>query len=162
MKSRIIIVDEEDNIIGHKNRKLIEEQDIDRVSALWITNSKGEILLAQRAFNKTNDPGKWGPAVAGTIEEGETYDTNIIKEAKEEIGLQDIKPTAGVKVRHTGKHNYFAQWYLLHLDKSSDEFTVDRTEVNEVKWFSRTGLEQDLKDNPEKFLDGMKDWLQMS
>ena len=32
-------------------------------------------------------PEVWGPAVSGTNEEGETYDSNIIKEAQEEIGL---------------------------------------------------------------------------
>lgn len=89
LKSKIIIVDENDTIIGHKNRDSMEDGDMYRVSALWIQNSKGDILLAQRSFDKRNDPGKWGPAVAGTVEEGETYESNIIKEAEEEIGLKN-------------------------------------------------------------------------
>jgi len=59
-----IIVNEQDEIIGYKPRREITPEDIYRVSALWIENSKWEILLAQRGFMKTNGPGKWWAAVA--------------------------------------------------------------------------------------------------
>jgi isopentenyldiphosphate isomerase len=115
--SRIIIVNDQDQIIGYKERGTIAQEDIYRVSALWVTNSHGDILLAQRAFTKSHDPGKWGPAVAGTLDEGETYERNIIKETEEEIGLKNIVPILGPKVRERGKHNYFDQWYTLITDK---------------------------------------------
>ena len=95
MGSKFTIVDENDNIIAQKERANIKPEDIYRVAALWVTNSKGDILLAQRALSKKHDPGKWGPAVAGTVEERETYRANIIKETSEEIGLHDISPTEG-------------------------------------------------------------------
>jgi len=98
MPVKIIIVDENDNPIGLKERGTLDyDKDIYRVSALWITNSKGQILIARRALTKKQNPGKWGPGVAGTIDEGETYDSNIIKEAKEELGLQNIKPEKWIK-----------------------------------------------------------------
>ena len=61
-KPDIIIVDENDNIIGHKKRGTLDKKDIYRVSALWIQNPKGDILLAQRKFTKKHHPGRWGPA----------------------------------------------------------------------------------------------------
>ena len=51
-KAKIVIVNENDEIIGSKERGTLNQSDIYRVSALWIQNSKGEILLAQRSFNK--------------------------------------------------------------------------------------------------------------
>jgi isopentenyldiphosphate isomerase len=78
MKPKIIIVNEKDKEIGLKERGTLKTEDIYRVTALWITNSKDEILLAKRALTKSNDPGKWGPAVAGTVDEGETYEENSI------------------------------------------------------------------------------------
>ena len=78
-KPKIIIDNENDEIIGYKNINALNQSDIYRTSALWIKNSKGDIFLAQRAFSKKHSPGKWGPAVAGTIEKGETYYTNIIQ-----------------------------------------------------------------------------------
>jgi NADH pyrophosphatase NudC (nudix superfamily) len=41
--------------------------------------------LTQRAATKKNDPDKRTSAVAGTVEKGETFETNIIKETQEEI-----------------------------------------------------------------------------
>ena len=89
---KIPVVNQQDEIIGYKEKSLITTDDIYRVSALWITDTTGRILLAKRAFTKSRHPGLWGPAVAGTVEEGETYESNIIKEAEEEIGLKNILP----------------------------------------------------------------------
>jgi isopentenyl-diphosphate delta-isomerase len=73
MPEKIIIVDDEDNIIGIKEREEVDKKNLRyRCSALWVKNSKGEILLAKRALTKKHSPGKWGPAVAGTLAENET------------------------------------------------------------------------------------------
>ena len=151
IKSRIVIVDEKDNVIGHKNRDDVEVEDIYRVSALWIKNSKGDVLLARRALTKSHDPGKWGPAAAGTVEEGEDYGANIRKEAEEELGLKGVTPQVGPKERVSGEHNYFVQWYLVESDKSEKEFVVNKDEIEEVKWFSRKELKQEIQVNPDKF-----------
>ncbi len=161
MGSKITIVDDNDNIIGHKDWALVMPDDIYRVSALWITNSKGEILLARRALTKAHDPGKWGPAVAGTIENGEAYIDNIVKEAKEEIGLTNIMPQTGPKIRVSGEYNYFDQWYLLEIDKSINEFIIDRNEVEQIKWFSKNDISKEIQAFPDKFLKNMKQWVEL-
>jgi len=156
---KIIIVDEKDQEIGLKDRKNRDQKDIYRVAALWITNNQGEILLAQRAFNKKHHPGKWGPAVAGTIEAGETYESNIIKEAEEELGLKGIKFQPGPKTRTVGEYNHFTQWFKLKLDQPIEAFTVNPDEVAEIKWFTRQEIEENLKNNPADFLSKMKDYI---
>lgn len=88
---RIPIVNEQDEIIGYKDRKDRNTVDITRITGLWLWNEKGEVLLAQRALSKDINPGLWGPAVAGTVEEGETYESNIIKEAEEGNRLERFK-----------------------------------------------------------------------
>src|SRR5579883_3197132 len=86
-QEELAIVDEHDKLISTKAREAIQPSDIYRVAALWLTNPAGDVLLAQRKWTKKHDPGKWGPAVAGTVNSSETYGTNIYKEAQEEIGL---------------------------------------------------------------------------
>jgi isopentenyldiphosphate isomerase len=157
MKMIIQIVDENDNLIGHKDSKNLDKDDIYRITALWIKNSKGENLLARRAYSKRLDPGVWGPAAAGTLEKGETYDSNIIKEAEEEIGLKNFKFEKSKKViRKRRKRNYFCQWYKAVIDKEISEFKIDKNEVHEVKWFTREEILQGLKNNPEEFLPTLK------
>ena len=152
---RIPIVDENDSVIGFRDRNDRDVNAIYRVSSLWITNSKGEILLARRAWTKSHDPGKWGPAVAGTVEEGETYESNIIKEAEEELGLKNIKAILGEKHRKKTKWNYFSQQFNLVLDKDISEFKVNKDEVAEIKWFTIEELKKELKDHPDNFLKGI-------
>lgn len=161
MGHRITIVNENDEVIGAKERSEITSADIYRVAALWITNSKGEILLARRALSKRHDPGKWGPAVAGTVDEGETYLQNIVKEAEEEIGLKNISPTVAHKYRVTGKHQYFGQWFTLVLDTSIDRLALDPKEVAEVRWYTKAELLAELQRNPEIFLGRMQSWAEM-
>lgn len=155
---RIVIVNNQDEMIGHKERHSLEQGDIYRVAALWITNSQGDILLAQRKFTKSHDPGKWGPAVAGTVDEGETYDSNIVKEAEEEVGLKDIKPTLGPKRRIRDQYNYFCQWYTLKIDKPAEDFVIQEDEVERIKWFGREEFKEELRLHADKYLKGL-DWV---
>ena len=52
MGEKSVIVDNEDNPIGAKERSEIQLVDIYRVSALWIVNSKNQILISKRSANK--------------------------------------------------------------------------------------------------------------
>jgi len=157
---KFIVVDDKDNVIGYKSKAAIDKEDLRyRVSALWVRNSKGDILLARRAYTKSHDPGKWGPAVAGTVEKGESYVDNIRKEAMEEIGLTDMKLEKGPKTKRYENHKYFTQWYTCIVNKPATEFVIQKDEVAEVRWFSKRELERQLKENTTDFLKGMGEWL---
>jgi isopentenyl-diphosphate delta-isomerase len=160
-KQKIVIVNENDEIIGSGERGSTSEEDICRVSALWLTNSRGEILIAKRHRNKFYHPETWGPAVAGTVEVGESYEDNIIKEAKEELGLENIKPKIGPKIRVDDVHPFFLQWYVLTTDKTLDEFELQSDEVEGVDWISPEGLEKQLKEQSEKFTPNMKRYFEL-
>ena len=154
---KIIIVDEKDEIIGYKERLKVKPSDIYRVSSLWIENSKGDILLAKRALTKSHDPGKWGPAVAGTVDKDETYKSNIIKEAEEELGLKNFEFKKLGKYRRTGKHNFWGQRYLAILNKNTSDFKVNKEEVEKIRWFTKKELKREINKNPGDFLSSVKE-----
>jgi len=158
---RVIIVDKEDEVIGEKDRSALTREDIYRVSALWATNSRGEILLARRAQDKIHDPGKWGPATSGSVSVGDGYYTSILKRAKEEIGLEHFACKRLHLFRRSHKYNYFCQWYKTAVDKRAEEFIIDKNEVEEVRWFSRPELLADIEKNPNKYLSAMGLYLEM-
>lgn len=161
MKQKIIIVDENDEVIGLKERSRLSQGDIYRVSSLWIMNHAGEVLLARRAWSKKQHPGLWGPAVAGTVEEGEDYYSNIIKESEEELGLKDIEPILGPKRRIKSDYNYFSQSYFLKLDKPILEFKPDSKEVAEIRWIDKIRLLQEVRANPENFTASAPFWQEL-
>lgn len=160
MEKPEIIVDENDNVIGYKNWQDVDyTKDIYRISTLWIENSKSEVLLAQRKFTKTKDPGKWGPAVAGTIEQGETYEQNVYKEAEEEIGLTNTKLAFVAKYKVVTPRKYFVALYKASVDWPLEKFIVQEKEVEQIAWVPKGELLQDIEQNPEKYIPSMKQLL---
>ncbi|OGI64373.1 hypothetical protein A2733_00135 [Candidatus Nomurabacteria bacterium RIFCSPHIGHO2_01_FULL_40_20] len=154
---RIPIVNEQDEVIGYKERDECGPDDIMRVSLIWITDENENILLQQRKLTKKKNPGKWGPAVAGGVEEGETYESNAYKEMEEEIGLKDVLIYESNKFY--GKTNVgkrFCQLYTAQIQRST-QLIPKEDEVEQLKWFSKQELGQYIKDKPDDFVGLMQD-----
>lgn len=154
-----VIVNKDDEVIGYKHRDEIVRGDIGRVSALWLQNTRGDVLIAQRAFTKKFSPGKWGPAVAGTVEQDEDYDTNITKEIAEEIGLtvRAEELVKGVKEYVDGtQHDIFVQWYFLERDIPIGQFVYPQEEVAALRYIPLQELITWAHEKPEDFSAGFR------
>jgi len=152
---QVTLVDRDDKVVGSRAMEQLLPDDIYRVSALWLTNHKGDILLARRQFGKRNDPGRWGPAVSGTVESGETYEDNIYKEAREEIGLSGEIFVVGPKVFNgIGRHKFFVQWFACTLEWPAEKFKLQAEEVVAVEWIAKEKLKKQLAKDPVKFTAG--------
>ena len=155
---KVIVVDDKDNPIDLKTYSELAYEDIYRVSALWLTDAKtDDILMTQRKLTKHHDPGKWMAAASGTIEEGETYDENIVHEIEEEIGLYDLQLTKGPKeFTDDGQHKYFVQWYLATTDKDTAVIQIQEEEVEAHAWVPKQQLLSELAEDPTKFVPSFK------
>jgi isopentenyldiphosphate isomerase len=152
MDADIVIVDSDDNVLGYKPRKTVDyENDIYRSTSLWLENSKGEVLIAKRSQTKDKDPGLWSGAAGGTVDKGETYDTNIYKEVEEEIGLTGVEFKFVAKIWNDVRRKHFIQIYTAVVDKQSQDFKLQIEEVDEVKWISKSELAKEVKNSPEKY-----------
>ncbi len=150
---KIPIVNQEDEVIEYKDRSERTATDICRITAGYIFNSKNEFLIAQRQFDKAIDPGKWGPSVAGTVEEGETYDSNIVKEVAEELGLFDINLTFFKKLYYEAYNGRrFTSVYIGYIDMSAEEFRIQKDEVVQVRWISIPTLIDWYTKKPDDFV----------
>ncbi len=149
---KIPIVNEQDKVICYKEREDVAEGELYRVTALWITDINGNVLLAQRALNKKRHGGKWGPAVSGTVEEGETYESNILKEAQEEIGLSNIQvQSLPPSIINTTDYSFFGQLFFFVLPVGYNNFLLE-DKVEQVKWFTPTEIEELCTKNPDSFV----------
>ncbi len=160
MSYTAILVDEKDNEVGTREGDHFKKGDIVRISALWLENSQGEILITKRSMKKKYDPGLWSSAAAGTLEPGESYEDNIYKEAEEEIGLTGVKLKKVVKYlfwRPDGTGRY-VQWYRAVIDWPIDRFRLQDSEVAAAAWISRKQLKYELNKLPEKYVDSTNNW----
>lgn len=152
----VTIVDREDAVLAYKKESEVDySTEIYRVSALWVKNVRGEVLLAQRSLQHGHMPGLWGPAVAGTVED-ETYEENIRSEMAEELGLEGVEFEIGPKVyREVNNRRYFCQWYEATLEPEIvTKLAFEEDEVEGVAWINEAELAKDVHVHPEKYLPG--------
>ncbi|MBT4257935.1 NUDIX hydrolase [archaeon] len=154
---KIVIVNEKDKIINSKERGTLSGPDIYRVSALWLENEKGEVLLGKRVKTKHKNPGLWGPAVEGTVDSNETYEENIKRETKEELGLENLEIKKLKKQRVTDPYNHFTQWFFAKMD--DENFKIQKEEVERIKWFSKEELNSLVKEDSPELIKSLKDFI---
>lgn len=150
------IVDIQDTIIDYKPRSSLSCHDIYRVASLAIVNPGGDkFLLAQRASWKSS-PYKWAFSVDGTVEKGETYKDNIIKEAYEEIWLH-ITDNNLQEVWHCyvdrlwEKNNFRHTLFLLTSEENIIDSLVLEDAVEAIRWWTIEELIHTVDDSPNTF-----------
>jgi isopentenyldiphosphate isomerase len=155
---RVIVVDHEDNVVGHKSWGKLEPGDIHRASFLWVTNPKGQVLLSKRSRHVHN-PGVWTAAASGTVMEDETYEQNMYSEAEEEIGLTGVSFYLGPKILvELPQEGIYIQWFVAMLDRRPHDFKLGKTEVDEVRWINRDRFQSEVAAHPELYSPAVPHW----
>jgi isopentenyldiphosphate isomerase len=107
----------------------------------------------------SHNPGLWTAAASGTVQEGETYESNIYKEATEEIGLSGISFNHGPKLLIVlPAESIYIQWFFTMLDRDVRGFHPNRHEVERLHWVDRDEFQQDVQDHPEKYSPPVPLW----
>jgi len=154
---RLPLVNQEDHLIGYKEKSACGPDDINRVAGLVVYNKQREILIAKRVMTKQYDPGKWSYSVMGTVEEGETYVTNILKEAEEEIGL--ILRAEVLQPNWYGyfesSHKFFYTQFTTEVNLPLEEFRRQADEVDELRWVPAAELFARIESEPQDFVQSM-------
>lgn len=123
------------------------------VAMLWLTNEKGELLLARRADHVKHDPGLWGPSVTGKVEKGETFQAAAIREAEEELALSPGSYTSEYLFATDFLHpdGVTRRFNVFVANISTDtaaKLTFDPNEVAEIKWLPMSEIKELLNSRP--------------
>ena len=112
---------------------------------VWIMNSKDELLLAQRHYNKANYGGLWECAASGMVLAGEDSLQGALRETKEEIGV-DLLPSEGLFLETLFREDSIRDTFLFRKDISIGELTLQPDEVIDVKWVTKLEYERMCKE----------------
>ena len=151
---QVILVDEQDRPIG-----LMEKQaahigpHLHRAFSVFIFNSKGELLLQQRALSKYHSPGLWTNTCCSHPRAGETLEEATSRRLMEEMGMVCpihevytfiyMAPVGQGLTEHEFDHVFIGQ--------SDDIPAINTEEVASWKYMSLDDLSEDLKLHPEHY-----------
>ena len=103
-----------------------------RTVSCWIMNEKGEVLLQKRSPEKRRNPNKWAKT-GGQVDAGETAESAILREVKEELGIDINLKHIELILSFKRKYDFVDVW-LVREDIDISKLVLQEEEVSDVKW----------------------------
>lgn len=131
------------NIIGeHIRGDELPSNGYHLVVHVWIKNNKNKYLMTQRAATRPSFPLKW-ECVGGSVIKGETSIQGVLREVKEEVGIDLVSSNGKVvctKIRDMvdGRRiNDIVDIWLFTYDGRINLLNATSNEVAQAKWMDR-------------------------
>lgn len=112
---------------------------------LHVFNSNGEIYLQKRPMNKLIQLGKWDTAVGGHISANEDLQLALLRETKEEIGLENIEMQ--FFKNYVWETEIEKELIYVFISKTDKQPTPHPTELDEGKFWTFNEIEKDIDKN---------------
>lgn len=159
MTDYLILVDKNDKQWGKLEKLLVHELGLlHRAFSVFIFNSKGELLLQQRADDKYHSGGLWTNTCCSHPRFGEEISWAIERRLKEEMGISCKTDFVFSFIYKTQFENGLTEHEFDHVYFGvSDELPIpEKSEVKNWKYISIKNLEADIIIHPERYTAWMK------
>lgn len=161
MEEQVILVDQNDQKIGLMNKMEAHEKALlHRAFSVFVFNSKGELLIQQRALSKYHSGGEWANTCCSHQRDGETTLDAGHRRLQEEMGfdvpLEEVfsftykKEFGNGLTEHEFDHVLFGQF--------NGEPIMNPEEVADWKYISLSDLNIQIKEHPQQYTI----WLQIA
>ena len=145
------VVDEQDRVVGAAPRREVHARGLlHRAVHALVCDGAGRVLLQKRSATKDTFPNRWAASASGHVDRGEDYDTAMVRELGEEIGVHvDAVPPRVCRIEAceaTGRE--FVWVYRCRYD---GPVTAQPEEVSELGWFTPAEVEAWVAARPEEF-----------
>jgi isopentenyl-diphosphate delta-isomerase len=160
---QIVLVDENDNVIGLKEKFAVHKSPFPlhrAISIVIFNNDKSQMLITKRSAKKPTWPYFWTNAVCSHPYPGETYATAVKRRLYEELGFRTL-------LKEAFTFSYFAVmdnkiWGEHELDhvftgRFEGAVSPDPDEAAGYEWIAIGELKKDLKENPKKYTPWFKE-----
>ncbi len=151
----LILVDSADNPVGHLDKARCHDAGgiLHRAFSLFIFNSRGELLLQQRALGKRLWPGYWSNSCCSHPRVGESMEVAIGRRLAEELSLETTlsfiyKFEYQARFGDAGSEHELCSVYIGFTDQ---EPSAHPEEIAAWRWASTEVLERELANAPGSF-----------
>lgn len=154
MEENVILVDEQDNQLGLMPKMEAHEKAVlHRAFSVFIFNTKGELMLQQRAAHKYHSPLLWTNTCCSHQRDGESNIVAGKRRLEEEMGFKtDLKEVFSF-VYKAPFDNGLTEHELDHVLLGYSEVppVINLEEVEAWKWVSIHTVSEDIKKHPELY-----------
>ena len=130
-----------------------------------LSEDNKKVLLQQRSANKKLWPNLWDITAGGHVLTGEFGYQTVIRETKEEIGVDitknDLEFIGGTKSENISGNiinRHFNEFYIVHKDIDINDIVLQEEEVQDIKWFSKEEIISRINDNYKDLTDKVGCW----
>jgi isopentenyl-diphosphate Delta-isomerase len=153
-EEQVILVDENDNSVGVAEKMEAHEKGLlHRAFSVFIFNSKGEMLLQQRALHKYHSGGLWTNACCSHPVPGEETVVAARRRLKEELGFDVPVEKIFDFIYKTEFKNGLTEHEFDHVftGEYDDKVEINRNEVMDLCYMDMSEIRKTLQINPEKY-----------
>jgi len=155
----VILVDENDVPTGTMEKMEVHKKALlHRAFSVFIFNSKGEMLLQQRAKNKYHSASLWTNACCSHPEPGQDTLAAATKRLQEEMGFTTPLKKAFDFIYKAPFDNGLTEHELDHvfIGTHDSEIIASKEEVNDYCYMSTTEIIASLQSHPQKYTEWFK------
>jgi len=154
MEEFVVLVDQNDNEVG-----LMEKQQahvaglLHRAFSVFIFNSKGELMLQQRAATKYHSPTLWTNTCCSHPRQNETYQQAAHRRLVEEMGFDCDLTFKFDFIYRANLDNGLTEHELDHvfIGTFDHEPKLNPEEVMAYRWVEMEDLKKDMQKNPQNY-----------
>lgn len=152
---KVILVNESDKEIGTMEKLEAHEKGLlHRAFSTFLMNSKGQMLLQQRALSKYHTPGLWTNTCCSHPAPGETIEQAASRRLQEEMGINGVKLEVLFDFIYYKKFdNGLIEHELDHvlLGEFDGEAKLNPEEAESAQWLYPQEIEEWIQLAPDQF-----------
>ncbi|NKI36276.1 isopentenyl-diphosphate Delta-isomerase [Wenzhouxiangella sp. XN79A] len=162
----LILVDENDNEIGHRDKVDCHtgHGTLHRAFSVFLFDAQGRVLLQRRANAKPLWPLYWSNSCCSHPRRGESLEFATARRMREELGLES-------ELEHLYSFIYQAdfedrgaehEYCHVYIGRAHGKIEVHPDEIAEWRWIEPDALDAELAAHPERFTPWFKmEWLEL-
>ena len=145
------VVNGQDEIVGQAPRREVHAKKLlHRAVHVLVFNSRGQLFLQKRSMSKDTAKGKWDSSSSGHVDSGEDYDTCVVREVWEEIGLKlPQTPERILRIEACAETGNEFVW--VYRCESEGPFTLHLEEIERGEWFTLEEISRWMAERPGDF-----------
>lgn len=151
-KKFIALVDENDHIIGFEEKMPVHQKGLlHRAFSIFVFNSKGDMLLQQRAYQKYHSGGLWTNTCCSHLAKDEVFEDAIHNRLQHEMGFT-------CPLRFAFSFHYKVQFKNGLFENEIDHVYIgtydeipnpDSEEVAAYKWMKVSEVKKEIEEHPD-------------